>query len=310
MERSAVPLLVFLVASLLVLCHNRTHSDVAFPFPAFIQASNEIKKLKFEKTWHMTDKDSKITSNSRSADTTFLFIRISLFGGGNSSQTRHFLFVKHSSVQVHVCLCVRLNPVLAKVVFFSSFFSFVHLSIESHWQTNTRKNKKESSINHGQTMTLIYWLHLIFTAIEEMAMTPPPTTQLRIRWHNSGASAQSKISFRTTLIALKQTNNEIVTSKIDRRSHRTKTAQKSWSHEHVTEMIIHVLLDGRLCLSLCAARKTVRQDENVRENYGMPNAATVAATLEFIVITQKRDANDFTFVVQTRIVKKKKIGPR
>lgn len=42
--------------------------------------------------------------------------------------------------------------------------------------------------------------------------------------------AQSKISFGPTLIVLKQTNNEIVASKIDRRSQRTKTAQKSWSH--------------------------------------------------------------------------------
>lgn len=91
-------------------------------------------------------------------------------------------------------------------------------------------------------MTFIYWPMLdahICVAIEDddAAAAAAAAVDMTIACTTSDRNRKSILFNGTGSSFLKQTNNEIVASKIDQRLHRMKTTQKSCSHGRVIKMI-------------------------------------------------------------------------
>lgn len=188
--------------------------------------------------------------------------------------------------------------------FFLLFLFSVHLSIEPSWQTcrRTKKGRKKRVVNQSWSKQWLLFIGRISYALQSKRWW-------RRQYHNCVYVNKSTVAyppghnrekypFGRPLIVLKQTNNEIVASKIDqhqKRLQRTKTTHKSWVHRHVIEMIV-ALFYGRL------EKRVERNRDREREIW---NAVTVAKCKNLSSKHRKKDANDVTFEAKGRKVEKR-----
>lgn len=245
------------IASGCMICHFFAFGRRLSPRRALIGALIEMKKLKFEKTWHMTDKDSHHRQQSQRQHDLFIYSDFVIWLKKSTANATFSLRQTYKCA----CLCVCGCPGESRFLFFSRL-SICRLNRTDKQTQERTTTTKKTVVNQSWANNDFYLLvtsHIHCNRIE-MAMTPPDNTIA----YTMATVAQSKISFGPTLIVLKQTNNEIVASKIDRRSQRTKAAQKSWSHwaRHWDGYIsprVYLLLGKRLD----------KRRKKMRENYGM-----------------------------------------